>query len=111
MSPTQRTLKYYRDLGYICWIVEKFNVYIKRRQDLFGFIDIVCIKEDEKGVLGIQSTSGDNISARIKKSIAVPALKVWLMAGNRFVVQGFRKNIKGRYVERQVEITLKDLVQ
>jgi len=99
-SPTTRTLALLKKEGYLSAIAEKYNSFIKRRFDLYGFIDVVGIKATEKGVLGIQATSGSNISARIKKSVAIPALKVWLQAGNRFEVWGFSK--KGKKGKRKL---------
>jgi hypothetical protein len=109
-SPTQRTLKNLRDNGYLAQVVEKYNMFAHVRQDLFGCIDVVGIKEGVNGVLGVQSTSSSNTSARYKKSIAIPAVKVWLSAGNRFLIQGFAKNSKGRYILKEIEVTLKDLL-
>ena len=114
-SPTQRTLALLRKDGYSAAIVEKYNSFIKRRFDLWGFIDLVAIRSTEKGVLGIQATSGSNITARIKKSLAIPELKVWLEAGNKFEVWGFSK--KGARGKRKVwtvdqrKIILKDLLK
>ena len=111
MSPTQRTLKWFRDLGYTCQVVEKYNAFIHIRQDLFKCIDIVAIKGEENGVLGIQCTSSAHFQDRLQKIVKIPEIRIWLSANNRLILQTWRKNIKGRYVERQVEITLKDLVQ
>lgn len=72
-------------------------MFAKIRQDLFGFIDIVAIKEGEAGVFGIQATSDSNISARVHKSEANPLLKVWLSGGNKFQVWGWgKKGPKGK---------------
>ena len=61
MSPTQRTLAELRGLGRRCGIVERFNPYGGPhgvRQDLFGFIDIICI-DPVKGIVAIQSCGTD----------------------------------------------------
>ena len=57
-SPTQRTLGALRNLGYICAIVEKWNAYARKRQDMFGIIDIVALAPG-RGVGGIQSCGTD----------------------------------------------------
>lgn len=64
-SPTQRTLKYYRDQGYLCGIVEKFNPHAKIRQDLFGVCDIVAVGKNE--TLCVQATSDTNLATRVTK--------------------------------------------
>ena len=40
-SPTQRTLKRLRDLGYLAEVVERWNPHAKVRNDLFGFGDVM----------------------------------------------------------------------
>jgi hypothetical protein len=90
-SPAQRSLKYLRDQGYIAQVVEKWNPYARVRVDLFGFIDIVALKDGEKGVFAIQTTSTSNMGARIKKIISIPEAKKWMVAGNKIFVQGWAK--------------------
>ncbi len=96
-KPTQRTLALLRKEGYTVAISEKFNYYIKIRQDLFGWIDICAIHPDKKGVLGVQTTSGSNLAARVKKAIALDSFKVWLQAGNRAEFHGWvKKGARGK---------------
>lgn len=90
-TPTQRSLKHLRDQGYLCGITEHWNSFIKRRQDLFGFIDIVAISPTESGVLAIQTTSGSNVSARLNKILENEYSQAWLKAGNRIVIHGWAK--------------------
>jgi hypothetical protein len=89
MTPTARTLQQLRKEGYVCQVVEKWNPYARIRQDLFGFIDIVAIKDQE--ILGIQATSASNLAARIHKALACPLLAKWLAANARFEVWGWSK--------------------
>jgi hypothetical protein len=64
-SPTQRSLKYLRDDGWTVAIVEHWNSFVRKRYDLFGIIDLLCVKD---GVtMGVQTTSYSNVSARVKK--------------------------------------------
>uniref|UniRef100_A0A6M3KZ45 Uncharacterized protein n=1 Tax=viral metagenome TaxID=1070528 RepID=A0A6M3KZ45_9ZZZZ len=68
LSPTQRTLKAMREQGRLCGIVERFNHYAGpygTRQDLFGFIDIICI-DPVDGIIGVQSC-GQAFSEHAKK--------------------------------------------
>ena len=70
MSPTQRTIKYLKDNGCLCGIVEKFNAYAGPhgiRQDLFGFIDIIAI-DPAQGIVGVQSC-GQDFSGHINKML------------------------------------------
>ena len=112
-SPTQRSLELLREQGYTVAIVEHWNQFAGVRQDLFGFLDIVAIKESERGVLGVQTTSVNNLSARLGKSLVLKNLKIWLSAGNRYIIHGW--GLKGKKGERklmactQKEVTLKDL--
>ena len=64
-SPTQLSLKKLRDEGYTVAIVEHWNAFARIRQDLFGFIDILALKDKE--VLAIQTTTASNMSARATK--------------------------------------------
>ena len=96
MSPTQRSLKWLRDRGGTAQVVEKWNPYAKVRQDLFGIIDIVCVglKPQDGGkssILGVQTTTGSNMDARIKKALQNESLCVWLDSGGGFEVHGWRK--------------------
>ena len=64
-SPTQLSLAKLREEGYTCWITEHWNNWSKTRQDLFGFIDLLALKDKE--VLAVQTTTASNMSARVKK--------------------------------------------
>ena len=104
MSPTARTLLEMKKRGYpLVQVVERYNPYAKRRIDLFGIIDVVCCNETE--IVGIQATSGDNVSKRIDKINESAAIAVLRKAGVRVLVHGWRKNSKGRYVLREVDLS------
>jgi hypothetical protein len=95
-SPTQRSLNLLRERGYLPYITETWNPYSKRRNDLYGFADIVAIKVGEPGVLAVQTTSGTNLSARIKKAESLSAFRLWLAAGNPVEFHGWRKLLTGK---------------
>lgn len=109
VTPTQRTLKWLREQEYSCQVVEKWNPYVNHRIDLFGCIDIVAIKYGEAGVMGVQTTSSSNMASHYKKSIAIPELKTWLETGNRFLIQTWRKNSKGKWVSKERDVILADI--
>jgi carbonic anhydrase len=101
-SPTQRSLEYLREQGYFCAIVEKWNSFTKQRQDLWGWCDILAIRENE--VLAVQVTS-TGVAERIKKIQESPTVALVRKAGIRIEVHGWRKNVKGRYVLRVEDIS------
>ena len=102
LTPTQRTLAYLREQGYLCAIVEKWNPHVKIRQDLFGFIDILAIKKDE--TLAVQCTS-TGVAARVKKIQESEYLSMLREAGWKIYVIGWSKNSKGKYVMRLLDIS------
>jgi len=101
-SPTQRSLEYLRDLGYHCEIVEKWNSFTKQRRDLWGWCDILAIRENE--VLAVQVTASA-VADRIKKIQESTTVALVRKAGIRIEVHGWRKNSKGRYVIRVEDIS------
>ena len=89
--PTQRSLKLLRSRGYTCGITEHWNGWIKRRMDLFSFVDIVCLDPVGKQVIFVQTTSGPNMSARLAKIGTIPAATVAHQAGVKIMVHGWRR--------------------
>ena len=113
-SPTVLTLKKLREQGYTAQVVERWqalsgNKFLPGiRIDLFGIIDILAIRGDEDGCLGVQCTTYSNMSARVKKAKAEPRMVTWLCANNQLQVWGWFKK-KNRWEVRVVEITGDDL--
>ena len=101
-SPTQRSLEYLRDQGYLCAIVEHWNPFARIRQDLWGWADILAIRKDE--VLAVQVTASA-VSDRIKKIETSETLPKVRDAGIRIEVHGWRKNSAGKYVMRIVDLS------
>lgn len=96
MTPTQRTLQRCRDNGWEADVCERW-VPIKNhpgggvRKDLFGFIDVLVLGDDE--TLAIQATSGSNGNARVIK-ITTECRKQaisWIRNGNKIQVWAWRK--------------------
>jgi len=112
-SPTQRSLVYLKEQGFVAQVVERFNPYAKVRVDLFGFIDIVAVSPFGS-IFGIQTTSQENVSTRIKKILAIKEAKIWLEAGGKIVVHGWGK--KGKAGARKLwtisvrEINIDDFI-
>jgi hypothetical protein len=103
MSPTQRSLKYLRELGYLVEIVEKSIPKTFIKKDLFGFADLLAIRKDE--VLLVQVTSGSNVSARVKKITDNEHLPAVREAGMRVEVQGWTKKADGKYHIRVIDLS------
>nr|NIN68092.1 hypothetical protein [Anaerolineae bacterium]NIN98191.1 hypothetical protein [Anaerolineae bacterium]NIQ81115.1 hypothetical protein [Anaerolineae bacterium] len=108
-------LKTLKDQGWVVAIVEKWNPHVKVRQDLFGFADLLAIREGE--IAAIQVTAAA-VAARVTKIKAEPKAKTWLRAGGKIYVHGWRKLKKrkkdggyskvAKYAMRDVEVTLDD---
>jgi len=88
-SPTQLTLRHMREQGYNCAIVEYWGAFDHKRHDLFGFIDVLCLRGEE--TVAIQTTSYSNVSARVKKATASENLSWVREAGWTIHVHGWRK--------------------
>ena len=101
-SPTQRSLKHLREKGYHCEVVEHWA--FGRRHDLWGFCDILAIRDDE--VLAVQVTSRGNVSARVRKITVECEETLGLVrkAGIRVIVQGWGK-LKAGWTLREVDLS------
>src|SRR5262249_38951668 len=99
MTPTARSLQYLRKLGYLAYVVEKWNPHARIRQDFGGFADVLAFGVDAVGVLAVQCTSTDHAANRFAKVIAVPAVRTWLRAGNAVEIWGW--SLKGKSGERK----------
>ncbi len=113
-SPTQRSLKELRRLGWTAAVVEHWNMHAKIRQDLFGFIDVLAMTPVDwhvgvRGFIAIQSTTTGNQAKRIEKIKAEPRARTWLAAGGRIFVHGWLKSKKnGRWKLTETEVFEKD---
>lgn len=117
LTPTQRTLRHLRHEGLEAAIVEKFNPYAGKfgqRQDMFGFIDIVCLCPT-RGILGIQSCD-KSFSAHYKKITEERTYiaKEWIKCGGRIYIYAWRKVKRKRggkayiWQPRIAELTIDD---
>lgn len=103
MSPTQRSIAHLKAQGYLPWITEHWCPWSRRRKDLWNIVDILCLRDNE--ILGVQTTSGSNVSARVKKIEESEHVGAIRKAGIRLVVHGWRKGSNGRYVLREVDVS------
>lgn len=109
--------------GYNTWIVEKpFNPYTKKREDLYNLFDVIGIRKDISGVVGVQAC-GEDVSSHIQKVLVGyrdnkgndippnPHLPIWLESGNRAFIwawtlrgaKGKRKTYRLREIEFLIE--------
>lgn len=115
-KPTQRTLQYLRKQGcQLVAVTEHWNPWAGIRQDLFGIIDVLAIKDDT--VIAVQCCASSGVSSRVKKIadaefknpetgetcltlaalLKVPCIKVY--------VHGWSKLANGRWQLREVELS------
>lgn len=102
-SPTARTLEEMRKRGYTAQVVEVWNPHVRQRKDLFGIIDVLCIREGE--VVGVQATSNDNAAARVSKIADHEYTPIIRKAGIRILVHGWRKAASGRWTLREIDVS------
>lgn len=101
-TPTSRSLAHLRDDGWTAEVVERWVPGANVRRDLFGFIDIIAIRD---GVtLGVQATSADHVAARIRKIADAPNVGAVREAGWALAVHGWGKK-KGRWTLRTVDVS------
>lgn len=94
MTPTQRTLAALRNEGCYAGIVERFNAYVGPngiRQDLFGFVDLIAIYPDERGITAVQCTGQHGHPAHRAKIMENEIAPEWLRAGGRIELWSWRK--------------------
>lgn len=120
----QRSKKLLEEQKYHVWIVEKpYNQWTKRREDLFNCIDLVGIRDDLQGVVGIQAC-GEDCSGHIQKILngyvdangkeipPNPHLGIWLKAGNRFFIWAWRlrkhEGTRAKYQLREIEFLIEN---
>lgn len=101
-SPTQLTLIKLREEGWLVEVVERWVPGANIRKDLFGFIDLMAIKDEQ--TLAVQATSYSNMSARVKKIEASENLAAVRKAGWGIWVIGWRK-VNNRWVDKVVDIS------
>jgi hypothetical protein len=100
MTPTQRTLKKLRDDGWIAEVVERWVPGANIRKDLFGWIDIMALRDGQ--TLAVQCTSYSNMSARVKKIEESETIAEVRKAGWYVWVIGWRK-VNNRWTDRTVD--------
>ena len=113
MSPMQLTKQLLKSEGWTFDVTERWNSFAHIRQDLFGFGDLIGVKQEELGATIFQVTTGDHHAERVKKIRANENAGQWLKSGNRIKVISWReKRAPGRrtkFTSRVEEIRALDL--
>jgi len=111
-SPTKRALADLRKLGFTAHVVERWNPFAHIRQDMFGVVDIVSMREGF-GILAVQATDSTSHSKRREKALAEPRLRTWLLSGGRFEIWSYglkgKAGVRKLYQLRREEVKLEDL--
>ncbi len=94
-STTQLSIEWMLKRGFMCDVTERWIPRTKIRKDLFGFIDMLAAGMGQ--FIGVQTTTKSNVSSRIKKIIALPSAKKWIIAGGMIEVHGWFKVPKGAF--------------
>lgn len=101
-NPTERSVKRLRADGWTVEKVERWNSFARVYNDLFGFVDLLALKDDR--TLAVQTTSASNVSTRVAKIENHPNLPVVLGAGWEVVVHGWAKERNRWVLKREVKI-------
>jgi len=64
-SPSALTAELLKEQGWLVWTVERWIPGANIRVDLFGILDQIAIRDGQ--VMGLQPTSWENVSARVRK--------------------------------------------
>jgi len=111
LTLTQRTDRYYEELGYIVGNVERYVHQCKRKFDLFGIIDRIAISD--RDTIGLQVCKAD-FQAHDMKILASDMSPRWVQGGRRLILIGWTKQKVKRggksmvYKHRIKEYTLDD---
>lgn len=96
---TPRSLALLRQEGWQATVVEHWNSFVRIRQDLFGWIDVLGVGEE--GTIAVQVCRRADISTRAKKIADSETVAAVRKAGWRIEVHGWDK-ADGRWrVKRQ----------
>ena len=102
LSPTQLTLRLLREEGWLVEVTEKWIPGANIRKDLFGWIDLLALRDGE--TLAVQTTSWSNISSRVNKIAESDTINAVRHAGWTIHVIGWKKE-KNRWIHKVVDVS------
>jgi len=95
MRAAARSMKYLRGLGYGAVAkTEHWNPFAHKRQDLFGFADLVWLSmstDYEDGQIVAVQVVNTHLQDHIKKIHATPAARYWQRCGGGIVIHNWKK--------------------
>ena len=91
---TPLTLKLLREEGYTVAVVEHWNSFVRIRQDLFGFIDVLALGNDE--TIAVQCCRRSDMATRRNKIADHENVGAVRKAGWRIEIHGWDKH-NGRW--------------
>jgi hypothetical protein len=119
-SQSSRTLRILRDRGYFVSVVEQVLPHSFIKRDCFGAFDILAVRADEPGVIGVQVCASDRKADHVAKLREIEAVWAWLRAGNRILIHSWRKRRERhpetrrwstpRWAVAEIPVTLEDLM-
>lgn len=100
--PLQRSKALLQEQGWKVWKVETWNQWSMQKTDLYNLMDLVAIRSDVNGVLGIQCCSGDAPKHLAKYLEGYTDAKgvfhgpneflpIWKAAGNKILIHDWVK--------------------
>lgn len=101
MSNTQRSLKELRKAGWVCQVVERWNAHAFKRQDLYGFCDILCMREGGP-FLAVQVTSAGHLNDHVLKLTLEPRTLTFIACGGAIEIHVWKK-VKSRWINQVVK--------
>ena len=104
MTPTARTLAHLRADGWHAEVVEHRVPRTNITRDLWGFVDVLAIRDGQ--ILAVQVTSASNVAARLRKIAESPLVGAVRECGIAIHVHGWRKHAKtGRWLLRIEDVS------
>ena len=91
MSPTARSLKRLRELGFVAEVVERFIPGARVRRDFLGLADVLAFYPGQPGVLAVQACVTGDQAKRAKKMRLNANTALWRSSGNGLAVWGWGK--------------------
>jgi len=95
----QRSREHLMSLGYRVTMVETYNAFSGRKQDLFGIFDFLAIGNGH--TVGVQVTSDSAKANRRSKIEASPHYHEWKATGNKVLLLTYGKNKRGHWKARE----------